>query len=355
MRHVDLCSGIGGFALGFEMAGLSKPILFCEIDKWCQKILRQHWRDVPILENVKDLANDPARLVPDCDILTAGYPCQPFSTAGKRKGEKDDRHIWPYIMQIVTYKRPTWCVFENVSGHISLGLDKVLSDLEAEDYSARPFVIGACDVHTPHRRLRVWIVAHSNRSSDRRTSRQYEETNGEVSKRHDSGVADQSSEVCTSLANSDSFRLQGSRPQQQTTRVARKGKDVADTNSEHGKVRGQHQPDAKESLRRGGDATGSRSDDWRQSRTLPDEADVADTNSQRPQGDVRQGKTTKKGQSQGYSPECSWWPTEPNVGRVAHGIPKRLDRIKGLGNAIVPQIAERIGRVIKEIDDASHI
>ena len=280
MRHVDLCSGIGGFALGFEMAGLSKPILFCEIDKWCQKILRQHWRDVPILEDVKKLANDPERTVPDCEILTAGYPCQPFSTAGKRKGEKDDRHIWPYIMQIVTCKRPTWCVFENVSGHISLGLDKVLSDLEAEDYSARPFVIPACGVDAPHRRDRVWIVANSNRSSDRRTSRQDEETDGEVSKRNYSGVADQSSQVCTSLAN---------------------------------------------------------------------------TNSQRPQGDVRQGKTTKKGQSQGYSPECSWWATEPDVGRMAHGIPNRVDRIKGLGNAIVPQIAEQIGRVIKEIDDASRI
>jgi len=253
MRHVDLCSGIGGFALGFQMAGLSNPILFCEIDKWCQKILRQHWRDVPILEDVKELANDPERTVPDCDILTAGYPCQPFSTAGLRKGAEDDRHIWPYIMQIVACKRPTWCVFENVAGHISLGLDEVLSDLEAEGYSARPFVIGACGVDAPHRRLRVWIVAHSNRSSDRRTSRQYEETNGEVSKRHDSGVAYQSSEVCS-------------------------------------------------------------------------------------------GETPRK---------ANFWSTEPNVGRVANGVPKRVDRIKGLGNAIVPQIAEQIGRVIKEINDAS--
>jgi len=351
MRHVDLCSGIGGFALGFEMAGLSKPILFCEIDKWCQKILRQHWRDVPILENVKDLANDPARLVPDCEILTAGYPCQPFSTAGKRKGAEDDRHIWPYIMQIVTCKRPTWCVFENVSGHISLGLDKVLSDLEAEDYSTRTFIIPACAVDAPHRRDRIWIVAHSNRSSDRRTSQSNEEAYGEIPEWDDSGITDQSGKICdTSLGNSEhngqltSRDIQNSEGSQkgskkkvkQSSRPSEPAKDVANTNDirlqKHGLSEATQLSEA-----------GQRA------------SNVPDSNSKRLQGDVRQGETTKKGQSQGYSPERSWWAIEPNVGRVAHGIPKRVDRIKGLGNAIVPQIAEQIGRVIKEIDDASRV
>ncbi len=319
MRHVDLCSGIGGFALGFEMAGLSKPILFCEIDKWCQKILRQHWRDVPILENVKDLANDPARLVPDCEILTAGYPCQPFSTAGKRKGAEDDRHLWPYIMQIVTCKRPSWCVFENVSGHISLGLDKVLSDLEAEDYATRPFVIPAAGVDAPHRRDRVFIVAHANRSSDRRTSREDEETDGEVSQWDDSGVANQSSEVCTSLAYPNDEGLQGRVRQGQTGTQGQSGGHVTQRSS-----------------------------------------DVAYADSERGCG----GDTQRQdAEDVGQPPRDSWnvtggvetWGVEPNVGRVANGIPKRVDRIKGLGNAIVPQIAEQIGRVIKEIDDASRI
>ena len=93
-------------------------------------MLRKHWSDVPIAEDVKELANDPERLVPDCDILTAGYPCQPFSVAGKQRGAEDDRHIWPEIRTIVEAKRPTWCVFENVYGHIKLGLDEVLSDLK---------------------------------------------------------------------------------------------------------------------------------------------------------------------------------------------------------------------------------
>ena len=129
-RHVDLCSGIGGFALGFEWAELSSPILFCDIEPWSRKILAKHWPDVPIAEDVKELAGDPDRNVPDCDILTAGYPCQPFSLAGERRGTEDDRHIWPYILSIIQAKRPAWCVFENVYGHVSMGLDEVLSDLE---------------------------------------------------------------------------------------------------------------------------------------------------------------------------------------------------------------------------------
>ena len=159
LAHVDLCSGIGGFALGFQWAGLSRPVLFCDIEEWTRKVLAKHWPDVPISDDVKELASDPRRLVPDCDILTAGYPCQPFSQAGVRRGEEDDRHIWPEIFTIVQAKRPAWCVFENVSGHISLGLDQVLSDLESKGYAVQPFVVPACAVDAPHRRDRVWIIA----------------------------------------------------------------------------------------------------------------------------------------------------------------------------------------------------
>ena len=161
MRHVDLCSGIGGFALGFEWAGLSTPVLFCDIEPWCRSVLRKHWPHVPIHSDVKELANDAERLIPDCDILTAGYPCQPFSSAGKRQGEQDDRHIWPYIRQIVAHKRPTWTVFENVYGHVSLGLDTVLTDLETEGYTTRTFIVPACGVGAPHRRDRLWIVGYT--------------------------------------------------------------------------------------------------------------------------------------------------------------------------------------------------
>ena len=185
MDHVDLCSGIGGFALGFEWAGLSRPVLFCDIEPWSRKVLRKHWPDVPIAEDVKELASDPDGLIPDTDprrtILTAGYPCQSFSLAGKRRGTEDDRHIWPYIFSIIQARRPAVCVFENVYGHVTLGLDQVLSDLEGEGYATRPFIVPACAIDAPHRRDRLWIigrnVAYANSDKhNREVAREPDET-----------------------------------------------------------------------------------------------------------------------------------------------------------------------------------
>tara|TARA_R100000234_G_scaffold34029_1_gene20100 strand:+ start:269 stop:922 length:654 start_codon:yes stop_codon:yes gene_type:complete len=162
LNHVDLCSGIGGFALAFQSIGLSEPIVFCDIEEWCRKILQKHWPNVPVLEDVKEIANDPDRFIPKTDwrktILTAGYPCQPFSAAGKQKGTKDPRHIWPFIFKIVTLKKPKYCVFENVNGHIALGLDAVLNDLESQNYAVSTSIIPALPFR-PHKRERIWIVA----------------------------------------------------------------------------------------------------------------------------------------------------------------------------------------------------
>ena len=281
LRHVDLCSGIGGFSLGFEWAGLSQPILFCDTEKWCREILHQHWPEVPITTDVKELANEPDT-IPDCDILTAGYPCQPFSLTGKRKGTEDDRHIWPYIRKIVAHKRPSWVVFENVYGHISLGLDEVLSDLEHEGYTTRTFIVPAAGVDAPHKRNRVWIIGRS--------------------------------------------------------------RDVADTDSlNRGSVQEPRQRQQE-------------SAEFGQS-TCNSSSHVANASSEGPQGWLRRGTDTERQSVDGYSgcsspihrqPTQDWWATEPSVGRVAHGIPRRMDRLKGLGNAIVPQIAMQIGLTIKK-------
>jgi len=232
LRHVDLVSGIGGFALGFQWAKLSKPVLFCDIEPFCRKVLAKHWPDVPIAEDVRELADDPIRYVPECDIITAGYPCQNFSISGNRLGEKDNRHIWPEIFSIIQARRPTWAVFENVRGHISMGLDTVLSDLGRISYSATPFVIPACATDAPHFRFRLFIVARD-------------------------------------MANFDS--------------------------------------------------TGRQEQWWPQ--PTQEETEALERRSR--------------------------WATEPRILRVAHGIPNRVDRIASLGNAIVPQIAQRIGETIK--------
>ena len=281
-RHVDLCSGIGGFALGFEWAELSSPVLFCDIEPWSRKVLAKHWPDVPIAEDVKELANDPDGLVPDCDILTAGYPCQPFSLAGERRGTEDDRHIWPYIFSIVKAKRPAWCVFENVYGHVSMGLDEVLSDLEGQGYAARPFIVPACAADAPHRRDRVWIIARNVGDTRRRSSK--------------SGRNTETREKAFWCASSNFNK--------------RSGKDVAHCNSAG----------------------------------LQGRENARGTNQSRAQRDKQSARRSER-------PDGQNWLPEPAVGRVANGIPRRVDRLRGLGNAIVPQIAMRIGQTIKAVHD----
>ena len=273
LKHVDIFSGIGGFPLGFEWAGLSEPSMFCEIDPWCRQVLGKHWPTVPITNDVKELANDPENLVPDCDILTGGYPCQPFSVAGKQKAHEDDRHLWPYLYQIITRKRPTYAVLENVYGHIGLGLDTVLLDLEAEGYTTRTFVVPACSVNAPHRRDRLWIVAYSDGKGleGRKDSRDFEEE-GQINNEQSTRCSDR-----TTVAYSDSQR-------------------------------------------------GSCRSTWRE-----DAEDVGQ--SSRGEGN--------------YRSRVEAWESEPNVGRVANGIPKRVDRLRGLGNAICPQVAFEIMRCMK--------
>lgn len=162
--HLDLCSGIGGFALAARWNGL-QTIGFCEIDEWCRRVLAKHWPEAPQHDDVTTLDAatvagwlDGRRL----DLLTAGYPCQPFSHAGKRLGAADDRHLWPAIRDLVDDLRPRWCLFENVAGHVSLGLDAVLADLDALGYTCGAVVVPAAAVGAPHRRDRVWIVAHAS-------------------------------------------------------------------------------------------------------------------------------------------------------------------------------------------------
>jgi DNA (cytosine-5)-methyltransferase 1 len=308
VRHVDLCSGIGGFALGFEWAGLSTPVLFCDIEKWCRDILKQHWNNVPIKSDVKELANDPDNLVPDCDILTAGYPCQPFSQAGLREGAQDDRHIWPYISKIIASKRPSWVVLENVYGHISLGLDQVLLDLETQGYATRTFVVPASSVGAPHRRDRVWIVGYTeDNGRDGRTEAAGREGSQDKQDEPKSEVRCELGGPSTDVADTASIGVEGLRTS---------GKQESHTYV-------------------------------RQEVSVRTSKDVADTISQRTQSGSA-GRQDAKNVGQSSRSTEQWdWNIEPDVGRVANGVPKRVDRLKGLGNAIVPQIAQQIAEAIK--------
>lgn len=155
LTHLDLCSGIGGFALAACWAGI-ETIAFCETDPFCRKVLKRHWPDILKYMDIRDVAN------PDhVDVLTAGFPCQPFSIAGKQKGKDDDRYLWPEIIRIIRLSRPHWIILENVPGIIP-HLDTILEDLEGEAYTWGAYLIPASAVYASHKRERLWIVANRN-------------------------------------------------------------------------------------------------------------------------------------------------------------------------------------------------
>ena len=339
LSHVDLCSGIGGFALGFQWAGLSKPVLFCDIEPWSRKVLAKHWPDVPIAEDVKELASDPDRNVPDCDILTAGYPCQPFSHAGKRLGHEDDRHIWPYLLQIVAQKRPAWCCFENVYGHVSMGLDQVLLDLETQGYASRTLIVPACGVDAPHRRDRAFVIAKDVSDTDSAGQQQRnQEMAREPSEQSDSGGVQPGQTMAdTRHAGVHQQRQSGNVEQEggNERRVRRDGipkrkgderQDVADTSVRELQRRGQEQ--------------------------VYEQPDIQMQSGRGSQGEPPQ-RSTLSGLG-GMADGIPRWLDEPrDTPRTVKGVKGRADRLKGLGNAIVPQIAQKIGEAIKaSIDEA---
>ena len=214
--HVSLFSGIGGIDLAAEWAGF-KSVAFCERDPYCQKVLKLHWPDVPICDDIYEMGVEwlserglvsmaytdnrgfppsMGEAIPEggttephsqpCgrdragqDVSTAGggtqdrpthpitlisggFPCQPFSVAGKRKGKEDDRYLWPEMFRVIQEVRPSWVLGENVAGFIRMGLDEALSDLEGLSYQTQAFSIPACAVDAPHRRERIFFVANSN-------------------------------------------------------------------------------------------------------------------------------------------------------------------------------------------------
>ena len=164
LRHLDLFSGIGGFSLGLEATGGFETVAFCDIEEFPRKVLQKHWPHVKQYKDIKELNYEQLKadgLVP-IDIITGGYPCQPFSVAGRKKGEKDPRHLWPEYFRLVKELRPTWVIGENVGGHIKLGLDTVLENLESEGYAVRTFSIPASAIGANHKRERIWIVANTD-------------------------------------------------------------------------------------------------------------------------------------------------------------------------------------------------
>ena len=158
MKFISLFAGIGGFDLGLERAGM-QCVGQVEIDLNCHTVLAKHWPNVKRMNDIRDVVGTEFGSV---DLVCGGYPCQPFSTSGKRKGTTDARYLWPEMRRIISTIKPSWVIGENVTGHITKGLHEVKGDLESEGYEVRIFCIPAYSVGAPHKRERVWIIANNN-------------------------------------------------------------------------------------------------------------------------------------------------------------------------------------------------
>lgn len=319
----SLFSGIGGLDLGLERAGMT-VVWQSEIDPYASRVLARHWPDVP---NLGDVTTIDWSTVDRVDLICGGYPCQPFSSAGRREGEDDHRHLWPAFADAIRHLRPRYALLENVPGHLSLGFGRVLGDLAELGFDAEWRIVSAADVGAPHLRRRVFVVAHAN--GDR-----LREQPVSVAGRGDPSVVEPNGpdrEVADAPGGIDPSKSEGTRSGEPFGAGSRTSRGT-----------GERDP-----------APGTDID----GRGAPVMAsDVADSNGQRqpqpgrhlPEG---RGRIGDRGESLAGGPQSvdrGWWSAEPDVGRVAHGVPARMDRLRTLGNAVVPQVAEHVGRRILE-------
>ncbi len=314
MNVLDLCSGIGGFSLGLQRAGM-RTLAFCEIDPFCRAVLAKHWPGTVCFEDIRELTADRLDRIGPIDLVCAGYPCQPFSHAGKRAGKQDARNLWPEVRRIVASVRPSWFLGENVVGHVTVGLDEVLLDLEGLGYSARPFVIPAAAVDAWHIRQRVWIIGCA-----------LTDAHGKPLWVDQQRPARRRVEVCDggeALAGDDG-------PTQ----------SLADAHGSGREILGEPQYAGEPST------SGPESDGCGETgrRNRPIVADACGPGlEERPGPEIQRGTVWNEGNAAPAS--CRWLP-EPPLGRVAPGLPGRVDRLRALGNSVVPQVVEVIGRAI---------
>ena len=209
MKLLDLFSGIGGFSLGAEYNNI-KTVGFVEKDAYCQKVLRKHWPNTPIIGDIRDVKKDTFESV---DIVSGGFPCQPFSVAGKRRGTDDDRYLWDETIRVVSIYKPRWFVGENVEGIVNiqngLVLRQVQDDLEKEGFEVQCGIIPASGIGAWHQRKRVWIIAHSNSNRESRCSQYVQERPRELGESHVSNTIGELSDGCSGTTRHSESELKG--------------------------------------------------------------------------------------------------------------------------------------------------
>jgi len=298
---LSLFTGIGGLDLGLERAGMT-TVGQVEIDPFCRQVLARHWSEVPRHDDIRTCiqwwTGQPR---PHVDVIAGGYPCQPESLAGRRRGTDDERWLWPDMARLIHAVRPRFVIGENVMGHRTRGLRFVLRDLDRLGYTARAGIVSAAEMGAPHRRQRIFVLA-----ADTQRAELWLESGWRVGPDRTSATVAGRDGAAQHLADADS---EAGRSEARLS-VAGGGRPATGL--------GAVQPG-----RRGGGGP-----------------NMADT--------VSPGREPGQGLGWSGAPAVGngWWTTEPNVGRVAHGIPGRVDRLRALGNACVPQVAEFVGQLL---------
>ena len=392
LKVLDLFSGIGGFSLGLHSTGIFDTVKFVEFDKFCQKVLQKNFPGIPIEGDIRNVKGQEF----EADVITGGFPCQPFSVAGKQKGTNDNRYLWPEMFRLIKEIKPEFVIGENVQGLINLQdgmvLRQVQDQLESEGFEVQCFLIPASGIGAWHQRNRVWIVAHSKhngylaaesrsnaeKNSNERKNREEinptrkfsrASTNRYSDKRHERS-GETSSIKETIISNSDKFRLKrnnetkeaSSRRWAETT-IESNSKDVSNTESiGTGGCRNIDQEEGRE----GSFSTQSDGTHANVSNTISELSDgcsstTRDSGEEFIRLECKEGwhwnevrSEVERCSEQGQSTNQTWWQIESNLCGVPNGISYGLDkgranRIKSLGNAIVPQCARIIGLAIKKV------
>jgi DNA (cytosine-5)-methyltransferase 1 len=289
-KLLDLFSGIGGFSLAADKFGI-ETIAFVEKEPFCQKVLKKHWNDVPIIDDIRKIKGED---YDSATIVSGGFPCQPFSVAGKRKGQDDDRYLWDETIRVVAECKPRWFIGENVDGLVNIQdgmvLRQVQDDLEKEGFQVQCIVIPASGVGAWHQRKRVWIIGHN-------------------------------------VSHTNSGELHGC---MSTSRLCGEKLKGLDSNEEK-------------------DRNEVRSETERCGEQVTDRGNVSDSDKQRTQIQIEGKQPSIK--VSGSTEQKSWWQTQSELCGVPNGVSyelhsDRTNRIKTLGNSIVPQIVEQLFKSI---------
>ena len=340
LTHLSLFSGIGGLDLAAEMSGF-QTVGQCEWADYPTKVLEKHWPDVPRWRDIRTLTGGSffektgLRTV---DVISGGFPCQPFSVAGKRRGKEDDRYLWPEMLRVISELRPAWVVGENVAGIVNMALDQVYADLENEGYAVQAFIIPACAVDAPHRRDRCAIVAWDANRRDRDAWAERE-----VEERENAEPAG----ICENVAHAESIGLQrewsvgdkigGTRPEK--AQPERRCDVLSDTDN------------GCRTLRRDGElpAVEESGGAWANHGGGETEHGGGERRAAQPGlGGVDDGLSAWM--DRGMSAPGYWMPEPDGVPRITQKREHRSDRLKCLGNAVVPQQFYPIFQAIADIE-----